>query len=466
MVVMSNDTTTLEATVDTYLATWNETDADKRGALIEQALGADLWYRDPMLEADGREAYDGMIAAVQAQFPGLVMTRTSPVDTHRDVVRFNWALGAPGEAPVFAGLDVAKTDADGKLHRIIGFAGETIAAAYALPANDCGERRSDVAGLAGGPPAQPVGPGDRRRRVDPSPQLRGDRQVEALPELVLALAEHLDVPLRERNSMLLAAGYAPRYPQTPLDGPAMANVRTALAGLLRAHDPYPAVVVDRVWDVVLSNTGAQALLEGVGAHVLAPGLNSYRVTLHPDGMAPRIVNFAEWAHHMLGTLDRQVAATRDPRLRALLDEVSTYPNVAALGSSWRTRSETPTVVVPLRAAGRRPRAVLVLDQHVDRHARRHHARGAARRAVPPRRRGDRCPGRRTHGLSNVSPDGHHPGRHRRRGGRDRRRRRGAVATGDRGGRPRPSGRCLEVQRPVVEPADPVAPRPALGLTGR
>ena len=82
-----------------------------------------------MLEADGLEAYDAMIAAVQAQMPGHVMTRTSPIDAHRDLVRFNWALGVPGEAPVFAGLDVAKTDADGKLHRIIGFAGETIPAA-------------------------------------------------------------------------------------------------------------------------------------------------------------------------------------------------------------------------------------------------------------------------------------------------------------------------------------------------
>ena len=79
------------------------------------------------------------------------------------------------------------------------------------------------------------------------------------PELVLALAEHLDVPLRERNTMLLAAGYAPRYPQTPLDDEAMASVRDALAGLIRAHDPYPAVVVDRGWDIVMTNTGAQAL---------------------------------------------------------------------------------------------------------------------------------------------------------------------------------------------------------------
>jgi SnoaL-like domain len=113
--------------VDAYLATWNETDPAKRRALIEASLGADLWYRDPLLEADGLDAYDAMIAAVQAQFPGLVMSRTSPVDAHRDLVRFNWALGAPGAEPTFAGLDVAKYDADGKLHRIIGFAGETIA---------------------------------------------------------------------------------------------------------------------------------------------------------------------------------------------------------------------------------------------------------------------------------------------------------------------------------------------------
>jgi transcriptional regulator with XRE-family HTH domain len=168
------------------------------------------------------------------------------------------------------------------------------------------------------------------------------------PELVLALAEHLDVPLRERNSMLLAAGYAPRYPQTPLDGEAMASVRSALAELIRAHDPYPAVVVDRGWDVVMTNQGAQGLLDGVKPHLLEGRLNSYRITLHPDGMAPRIENFPEWAHDMLATLDRQVAATRDPRLRDLLAEVSSYPNVAALDGSWRTRGGTPTVVVPLK----------------------------------------------------------------------------------------------------------------------
>jgi transcriptional regulator with XRE-family HTH domain len=168
------------------------------------------------------------------------------------------------------------------------------------------------------------------------------------PELVLALAENLDVPLRERNALLLAAGYAPRYQQTSLDDESMASVRVALAELIRAHEPYPAVVVDRGWDIAMSNTGAQALLEGVAPDLLEPPINSYRVTLHPEGMSSRIENLAEWAHHLLATLDRQVAITRDPRLRELLDEVRSYPNVAALDGSWRTRSGPPSVLVPLR----------------------------------------------------------------------------------------------------------------------
>ena len=126
----TNDPTTAPVdttAIDTYLAAWNEPDDDARSALVEAALGADLWYRDAMLEADGRGAFNAVLGAVQAQFPGLVMRRTSAVDAHHDLVRFNWAFGVPGEEPAVAGVDVAKFDADGKLHRIIGFAGETIA---------------------------------------------------------------------------------------------------------------------------------------------------------------------------------------------------------------------------------------------------------------------------------------------------------------------------------------------------
>ena len=170
------------------------------------------------------------------------------------------------------------------------------------------------------------------------------------PELVLALAEHLDVPLRERNALLVAAGYAPRYRQTPLDDDAMSAVRAALEQLVQAHDPYPAVVVDRRWDVMLANTGAMTFLDGVAPHLLGPPLNVYRATLHPDGMARRIRNLTEWAYHLLAVLDRQVVLTRDPQLVELLAEVSTYPAVAALDGAWRTRGEQPAVIVPLRLA--------------------------------------------------------------------------------------------------------------------
>ena len=112
--------------IDTYIAVWNETDEARRNVLIESALGIDLWYRDPMIEADGREAFAAAITMVQETLPGHVMSRTSDVDGHHDLVRFNWALGQPGEAPVFAGVDVVKYDGEGRLHRIIGFAGETI----------------------------------------------------------------------------------------------------------------------------------------------------------------------------------------------------------------------------------------------------------------------------------------------------------------------------------------------------
>src|SRR6187551_1807370 len=147
------------------------------------------------------------------------------------------------------------------------------------------------------------------------------------PELVLALAEHLDAPLRDRNTMLLAAGYAPRYQQTPLDDVAMASVRAALGALIEAHDPYPALVVDRQWNLVMANTGAMGLAAGAADHLLGPPINAYRLTLHPDGLAPRIENLAEWAHHLLATLHRQVAVTRSTDLRRLLDEVSAYPTV-------------------------------------------------------------------------------------------------------------------------------------------
>src|SRR3954453_17563528 len=122
-------------------------------------------------------------------------------------------------------------------------------------------------------------------------------------ELLLHLAEHLDVPLRERNDLLLAAASAPAYRQRPLDDGAMAPVRAALDKILAGHEPFPAVIVDRGWNLVAANQPALAVLtEGVAPHLLAPPVNALRVTLHPDGLAPRITNLAEWSGHLLSRL--------------------------------------------------------------------------------------------------------------------------------------------------------------------
>ena len=147
-------------------------------------------------------------------------------------------------------------------------------------------------------------------------------------ELLLHLAEHLDVPLRERNRLLLAAGYAPVYRETPLDDPSMAPVRDAIDRVLASHDPYPAVVVDQRWDVMSANAAAFSVFaDGVDPRLLEPPMNAVRLGLHPDGLAPRTENFAEFSDHMLMRLRRQIAASADPTLQALYDEVRAYPDV-------------------------------------------------------------------------------------------------------------------------------------------
>ncbi|PRH78907.1 transcriptional regulator [Streptomyces solincola] len=144
-------------------------------------------------------------------------------------------------------------------------------------------------------------------------------------EMVLRLAEHLDVPMRDRNALLVAAGYAPRYTETPLDAPAMGALRQGIEQLLSGYDPYPALVVDGRYDVVAANRGVTALLDGVAAHLLAPPLNAMRLTLHPDGLAPRIRNLREWRAHLLAQMERDLAPARSQPLRALYEEVAAYP---------------------------------------------------------------------------------------------------------------------------------------------
>jgi transcriptional regulator with XRE-family HTH domain len=147
-------------------------------------------------------------------------------------------------------------------------------------------------------------------------------------ELVMHLAEHLEVPLRERNALLLAAGYAPQFPQTRLDADEMAPVREALDTILTGHLPFPATVVDRHWNLMSANAAAVGVLtEGVAADLLAPPANAMRIAVHPEGLAPRIVNFAEWSGHLVDRLRREAQVYGDPRLVELHDEVVGYPGV-------------------------------------------------------------------------------------------------------------------------------------------
>ncbi|MFE9811061.1 helix-turn-helix domain-containing protein [Streptomyces sp. NPDC005548] len=144
-------------------------------------------------------------------------------------------------------------------------------------------------------------------------------------EMVLRLAEHLDVPVRERNALLLAAGYAPHYPETPLDDPSMDALREGVERLIQGYEPYPALVVDATYDVLAANRGIAVLLEGVPDRLLAPPLNAMRLTLHPQGLAPRIRNLRAWRDHLLAQMDRQIALRRSEPLRALYEEVAAYP---------------------------------------------------------------------------------------------------------------------------------------------
>ncbi|MFJ8825491.1 helix-turn-helix domain-containing protein [Streptomyces sp. NPDC102467] len=141
--------------------------------------------------------------------------------------------------------------------------------------------------------------------------------------MVLRLAEHLEVPMRDRNALLLAAGYAPVYEQKPLADPMMEPVRDAIKQVLSGHDPYPALVVDGEWNLVDTNRSFELFTEGAAPELLEPPVNALRLVLHPKGMAPRIINLGVWRAKLLGRLSRRAAA--DPRLRPLYEELLEYP---------------------------------------------------------------------------------------------------------------------------------------------
>ncbi len=140
-------------------------------------------------------------------------------------------------------------------------------------------------------------------------------------EMVLLIAGKLDVPLRERNVLLHAAGYAPVFHERPLADPALGAARRAVELVLRGHLPYPALAIDRHWSLVVANDAVAPLLAGVDGPLLRPPVNVLRLTLHPGGLAPRIRNFREWRGHLVDRLDRQIEATGDRTLIELREEL-------------------------------------------------------------------------------------------------------------------------------------------------
>ncbi|WKN47081.1 helix-turn-helix transcriptional regulator [Nocardioides sp. Arc9.136] len=157
--------------------------------------------------------------------------------------------------------------------------------------------------------------------------------------MVLRLCSHLDVPLREQNRVLLAAGHAPAHPEHRLGDPPMAEANAALEAILRAHQPYPALVVDRQWDLVTANDALYALLGDLDEELLAPPVNVIRLSLHPRGLAPRILNLAEWRAHLAERLRREHEASGEAAIAALLE----------LARDGRTApAPSSSLVVPLR----------------------------------------------------------------------------------------------------------------------
>jgi transcriptional regulator with XRE-family HTH domain len=168
-------------------------------------------------------------------------------------------------------------------------------------------------------------------------------------DMVLRLAEQLDVPLREQNTLLVAAGFAPAFPERNLSDAAMASARQAVELVLAGHAPYPALAIDRHWTLVSANAAAEALMQGVDPALRVPPVNVLRVSLHPAGLAPRIVNLGEWRAHIRERLRRQIQATADPVLIALRDELAGYPSGRSAGSAG-AGTDAAGVAVALRIA--------------------------------------------------------------------------------------------------------------------
>ncbi|HLU05055.1 MAG TPA: helix-turn-helix transcriptional regulator [Woeseiaceae bacterium] len=172
-------------------------------------------------------------------------------------------------------------------------------------------------------------------------------------EMVLRLAEKLDVPLRERNELLVAAGFAPLFPERSLDDPSLQAARRAVDLVLKGHEPFPALAVDRHWTLVASNAAVPPMLQGTDSSLLEPPVNVLRLSLHPDGLAPRIANIGEWRAHLFERLRHQIELTADRKLIELLEELKGYP-VLEEEPGGQPAVDYGSVVIPfrLRSGGR------------------------------------------------------------------------------------------------------------------
>jgi transcriptional regulator with XRE-family HTH domain len=168
--------------------------------------------------------------------------------------------------------------------------------------------------------------------------------------MLLRLAERLDIPLRERNALLLSAGYAPMYAERRLDDPALRQARTAVDLVIAGHSPYPALAVDRHWTMLSANASVGLLMGGMDQRMLQPPVNVLRLGLHPQGLAPRVENYTQWRAHVLMRLRQQISATADPILMELLAELESYPmpSTSDRGADPIDEVDYGGVVVPFR----------------------------------------------------------------------------------------------------------------------
>jgi transcriptional regulator with XRE-family HTH domain len=169
--------------------------------------------------------------------------------------------------------------------------------------------------------------------------------------MILQLAERLEIPLRERNTLLTAGGYAQIYPERKLDDPALDAGRKAVQLVLSGHEPYPALAIDRHWTLIASNRAIPPLLAGIDSTLLQPPVNVLRLSLHPAGLAPRIVNISEWRSHLITRLRQQIDITADHFLMDLMKELCNYPSPDGIARSESAElRESAGVAVPLRLA--------------------------------------------------------------------------------------------------------------------